>query len=84
MAALFGQVGEFIEGEEEWSQYAECLENFLAVNGITEDNRKMSVFLAIIGAKEYKLLCSLLAPSKPADKAYQEMVETHHNPYPRR
>ena len=35
MAMSFGNIGEYHEGCEECKQYAECLDHFLAVNGIT-------------------------------------------------
>ena len=73
MAGLYGHVGEYVEGEEEWSQYTERVEHFFAANGVTDD--KVSVFLAIVGPKEYKLLSSLLAPVKPGEKSYAELFK---------
>ena len=35
MASYIGHVGEFVEGCEDWSQYAERLGHFMAANGIT-------------------------------------------------
>jgi len=37
MAAYIGRVGEFHEGKEEWSQYAEYLNHFLLANGIKDE-----------------------------------------------
>ena len=57
----------------------------MAANGITDAERKKSVFLSVIGPKTYKLLASLVAPAKPGDKTYGELVELlsdHHNPPP--
>ena len=34
MAAYLGQVGEFAEGTEDWTQHAECLGHFMAAKGI--------------------------------------------------
>ena len=42
MAALFGHIGEFVEGREQWPQYVERLKHFLAANGITDAERKGS------------------------------------------
>ena len=45
----------------------------------------VSVFLTIIGSKTYELLRKLVAPGKPADLKYQELVEVlgkHFNPAP--
>ena len=47
--ALYGQVGEYIEGEEEWSQYVERVEHFLAANRIEDASQKRSIFLSVLG-----------------------------------
>ena len=83
--ALFGQLGEFVEGQEEWQQYAERMGHFLAANGVTTEERKRSIFLLVIGPKTYKLLCSLVSPNKPGDKSFAELVQalkSHYNPEP--
>lgn len=84
-AATLGTIGEFHEGREEWAQYAERLGHFLAANGITDGDRKRAVLLSVIGPKAYKLLRSLVAPDKPGDKPYADLVKVmteHHNPQP--
>jgi len=43
-------------------------------NGITEDPKKQAIFLSVIGAGSYKLLSSLVAPDKPSDKEYPDLV----------
>ena len=70
---------EYREGKEEWSQYAEHLNHFLSANGIADDKKK-DVFLTVIGPQTYKLLKSLVAPAKPGEKNYTQLVEvlTHH------
>ena len=35
---------------------------------------KKAIFLSSVGAETYKLLKSLLVPSKPSDKTFQELV----------
>ena len=85
MAAYLGQVEDFAEGSEDWTQYAECLGQFMAPNGIEEAERKRDVLLFVIGPKEYRLLGSSLAPAKPGVKLYDKLVEVlsaHHNPAP--
>ncbi len=54
-------------------------------NGITEADRMRSIFLSIMGPREYKLLRSLVAPAKPGDKTFSELVSImtqHHSPPP--
>ena len=48
-------------------------------NGITEDVKKVAVFLTVIGDKAYALLRNLLAPIKPATKSYSELVKVMKN-----
>ena len=81
MAALFGHIGEFVEGREQWPQYVERLKHFLAANGITDAERKRDIFLAVIGPNAYKLLSSLVAPEKPGEKTFTDLVDVmtqHH------
>ena len=82
MATQFGTIGEFEAGREDWAQYAERLGHFLIANGITGGDRKRAVFLSVIGPKVYKLLGSLVAPAKPGEKSYKDLVKLmseHHN-----
>ena len=84
-AALLGQVGEYAEGQEEWSQYAERVDHFLVANSVTDAGKKRAVFLSLIGPRCYKLLASLVAPEKPGDKTHAQLVETlskHYDPQP--
>ncbi len=83
MAAVFGQVGEYCEGQEEWPQYVERLGHFPTANGIAEEARKKAVFLSVLGPKTYKLLGSLVSPTKPGEKTFAELVAVltqHYSP----
>ena len=50
------------------------LNHFLSANGI-KDEKKKDVFLAFIGPQTYKLLKSLIAPTKPGKKEYDQLVQ---------
>ena len=52
-ARLIGQVGKFVEGQEEWSQYAERVDHFVA-NDVDGAEKKRAVFLSLIGPRCYK------------------------------
>ncbi|KAJ8039789.1 hypothetical protein HOLleu_13900 [Holothuria leucospilota] len=85
MARLFGKLDEFNSEKEEWTQYVEKLNHFFTANDITEETKKQSVFLSLIGADAYKLLRNLASPEKPGDKTYKDLVEImgkHQNPTP--
>ena len=75
MAMSFGNIGEYHEGREEWKQYAEHLDHFLAVNGITNADRQRVSFLSVIGPKAHKLLAILVAPRKPWEVSYADLVK---------
>ena len=66
--ALFGAVGEYVEGEEDWSQYVERLGHFFGANGVSDASKKRSVLLSTIGPKAYQTLASLVAPETPGGK----------------
>ena len=53
-------------------------------NGMAKNKRALT-FLTIIGCSAYKLLKSLVSPSKPGDKTLEELfrvLEEHYNPTP--
>ena len=66
--------GEFVPSKEEWNQYAERMGHLFKANTIESTVRRKTCFLTLIGAPAYKLLGSLIAPDKPADKTYNDLV----------
>ena len=75
MAVAFGKVNAFNPSQDEWPLYVERLEHVFVANGITDGAKKQAVFLSVIGATNYKLLSSLVAPAKPGEKEYSELVD---------
>ncbi len=72
MSALLGLIT-----EEEWPQYVELLEQYFEANSITGGGnaaKRRSVFISVMGPAPYKLLRSLLALVKPADKRFEELA----------
>ena len=53
----------------------ERLSFFFAANEVTTNAKKKAIFLIVVGASTYKLLQGLVAPDKPGDKSYEELVE---------
>ena len=85
MAVTFGRIEEFDGAKEDWSQYKERLGHFFAANGVESAEKKHSIFLSVVGEATYKLLRSVVAPAKPGDKTYEELVKllsAHFNPPP--
>ena len=82
MTSLVGRVDPNLE---HWQQYVDRLGHFLDANGITDEGKKRSVFLTVIGPAAYRLLISLIAPAKPGEKGYDDLVKTlteHYDPAP--
>ena len=75
MAALFGRVDAFDENTETWEHYT-----YFDANGIGDESgddkaKRRAILLSVCGSKVYKLMCDLLAPAKPKEKSYQELVK---------
>lgn len=50
-----------------------------------EGGRKVDVLLSVMGAKTYNLLCSLITPTKPAERSFKvstEVLQKHFQPKP--
>ena len=65
MAGFIGSPGPFDHRTHKWSSYQTQFEHFLRVNEITEESRKTSCIIALIGAETYETLESLTFPDKP-------------------
>ncbi|XP_037745958.1 uncharacterized protein LOC119565355 [Chelonia mydas] len=84
MATLTDPLEPFGETIVQWHVYTERFELFVIANDITEE-KKVPIFLSVVGTKTYSLLCSLLHPVKPETKSYSDIVEilgSHFNPKP--
>ena len=74
-ANLMGQMEPYdLDKREEWVSYVERLQQFFIANRITEAERKVAVLFTVIGSKTYSLRRNLLAPAKPADMGFGEIV----------
>ena len=71
----YGRIKEFRPEEETIESYLECIELFFTANEIA-DEKKVSVFLSVIGSKTYAVLRSLVAPAKPSDKGFDVLFRT--------
>ena len=83
MAVAFSKINSFNPSKDKWPLYVERLGHVFVANGITEEEKKRTVFLSVIGASTCKLLSSLLAPVKTGEKSYTFLVDTlseHFNP----
>ena len=84
MALLYGLVETFNQNEGQFTEYAERLEQYFIANEVS-DEKKVPILLTVIGKDTYGLLRSLVAPAKPKDKYYEEIIDVltkHFNPEP--
>ena len=79
--ATIGQIESYQRDSEDWLQYIEQLKFFFEANGIRDAARKRAAFLSIIGPDTFKTLLSIIAPSKPDEKSYEELVTELSNHY---
>ncbi len=87
--ALLGHIEQFDPAVEQWTQYVERLEQFfVATNDVTGEDKKdkkRATFLSLMGRDAYNLLRSLIAPEKPSEKSFEELVAVlseHYSPKP--
>ncbi|KAL7887807.1 hypothetical protein AOLI_G00055280 [Acnodon oligacanthus] len=66
-----GNIDAFDENVEQWATYVDRFEHFVKASDIEED-KKVAVFLSVMGAATYGLLRSLIAPDKPGEKSYED------------
>lgn len=83
----FGHIGEFQaeKDTEAWPLYVERLKQFFEANDVTDAGKQRAILLSVCGADTYKLISSLVAPAKPGDKTFDELIsiaKDHFNPLP--
>ena len=71
----YSRFGEFKEKRESWENYVDRFDEFFMANEITDAARKRAILHSVVGPETYKLISSLLSPTKPKDSTYEEIVE---------
>ena len=67
-------MGAYNPDTDDWSAYIERLDLFFLANEINDD-KKVAVLLTVLGMKAYSLLQTIIAPSKPTEKTYKQLVD---------
>ena len=83
--ATHGTIAAFDVNVETWTSYSERLEHYFTANDVSSADKKRAILLTVCGSATYQLLKSLIQPSKPSDKPYDELIETltrHYSPKP--
>ena len=82
--SLLGIIGEFDVNVEEFTSYAERMEQYFIANDIVDAVKKRAIFLSVMGPRAYKLIRSL-SQNNPAAKTFDELKQLmgeHLNPKP--
>ncbi|XP_067685478.1 uncharacterized protein [Haliotis asinina] len=77
--------GEFKPSEETWACYIERLDAYFVTNDVTEEEKKRSFLISVVGPKTYGLMRNLVSPDKPKDVQFDVLtsaVQDHHHPRP--
>lgn len=80
--ARLGKLDEFDEKDQNFESYLERFEHFVTANDIREE-KKLAVFLSVIGPRTYEVLKSLVVPAVPGDKSFEEvtvLLKKHYSP----
>ena len=78
---LIGKIDEFQPDQEPFSVYVERFELYAAANSLADD-KKVPLFLTVLGGKIYNLLHDLFAPSNPKDQSFAAKLKDHFEPEP--
>ena len=82
--AAHGKIEEFQPQNEPFTAYLERVQLYFMANGVRAA-KQVSVFLTVIGSKNYALLRNLLSPDLPQDKSLDELtaiLKGHFEPKP--
>ena len=83
--ATHGTIGEYDHSNEDWISYCERLEHYFAANHVNDASKQRAILLSVCGATTYLLIRNLVAPTKPVDKSFRELVtlvKEQHTPTP--
>ena len=73
-AGLHGVVSPY-DGNQEWVEYVERLENYSIANNIADAAKRRAILLNGVGAPTYRLIKTLALPGTPKDLSFEEIVE---------
>lgn len=80
--ARLGRIDEYDEKAQNFESYLERFEHFVSANDV-KDEKKLAVFLTVIGPQAYEVLKSLIVPDVPGDKSFEEVkliLKNHYSP----
>ena len=72
--ATQGKIGLYDSAAEDWTAYKR-LERYFLANDVTTAEKQRAILLSESGPSIYSLIRSLVAPEKPTDKSFQQLVK---------
>ena len=86
MAISFGKLKEFdTANSDDWVQCIKRMEHYILANKIADASKQRSILISSMGQKAYKILRSIVAPSKPTNVSFKNLVSamtSHFSPPP--
>ena len=82
---VHGSVGPFDSSSEDWSSYAERLQQYFKANDVADEDKKRAILLSNSGPQTYQLVKNPLAPAKPTKNTFTDIVavlKEHWQPKP--
>ena len=74
MANHHGSITEFSGIAEDWEAYMEQLESYFMANDTNTAAKKCAVLLSLCGTSMYKIICTVVAPEKPTEVSYANLM----------
>ena len=78
--AMHGSTSEFNDSREDWTSYTERLQQYFTASDV---DKQQAILLSTFGTSMYQQIQNLVAPAKPIDKSFTELLElvqTHRHP----
>ena len=67
-------IGEYDPQTEDWTSYSERLKEYFTANDVEAAAKKRAILLSVVGASTYQLIKNLVAPQKPTEKGFDDLV----------
>ena len=72
--ANHGNIGEYDPQTKDWTSYSERLKEYFTANDVEAAAKKQAILLSVVGASTYQLIRNLVAPQKPTEKGFNDLV----------
>jgi len=83
--ATHGIIGKFDSRTEDWASYTERFTEYFTANDVKSADKKRAILLSGVGPSTYQVIRNLVAPDKPTEKTFDQIVKVvkgHYQPTP--